>query len=332
MRRPSSAANSSRSPPTFNAKLAEPIAKGQRVFSCGHSFHAGFAPLLDEIAKSAGFKDHAIAGKSGIGGSKVIQHWGGKDVQAALKAGTVDVLTTTPIYLPDPGIEKLAQLGVANNPNFRLAVMEFWLPFDNYEPRNYSNGPKGSPTEHVNPPTKVDHNAATGEGLRKIHKRYFEEMDAHIVAVNKKLGKQAVFVVPVGQAVIALREKIIAGKAPGLKSQADLFSDGLGHPRAALQVLMAYCHYAAIYRKSPVGLPVSRALARPKAPAKIADEITALNRLLQELAWDAVAHHPLSGVKVEVGQANQPPLKVFVFAGTSNLSSGILAELPDDLK
>jgi len=44
-------------------------------------------------------------------------------------------------------------------------------------------------------------------------------MDEHVVAVNKKLGKQVVFVVPVGQAVIALREKIVAGKAPGLKSQ-----------------------------------------------------------------------------------------------------------------
>ena len=31
--------------------------------------------------------------------------------------------------------------------------------------------------------------------------------------------------------------------------------------------------------------------------AKLGDQEEKLNRLLQELAWDAVTHHPLSGVK-----------------------------------
>jgi hypothetical protein len=53
--------------------------------------------------------------------------------------------------------------------------------------------------------------------------------------------------------------------------------------------MMGYCHYAVIYRKSPVGLPAPKAL-------KIQGDVNALNRLLQELAWDAVTHHPLSGV------------------------------------
>jgi hypothetical protein len=247
------------------------------------------------MAKSAGFEDSAIVGVSSIGGSKVIQHWGGKAVQAALTAGNVDVLMTTPIYLPDPGVEKFAQLGFDHNPDFRLTMMEFWLPFDQYEPRNYSNGPAGSPTEHLAPPKRVDHDAATGEGLRKIHERYFREMDELVGAVNQKLGKRVVFVVPVGQAVIALREKIIAGQVPGLKSQEDLFADSLGHPQAPLTIMMGYCHYAVIYRKSPVGLPVPRAL---KIPGDGKDLI-ALNRLLQALAWDAVTHHPLRGVQVD---------------------------------
>ena len=53
-------------------------------------------------------------------------------------------------------------------------------------------------------------------------------------------------------------------------------------------LLSAYCHYAVIYRRSPVGLPI---------PPKFSLKSEALNRLLQELAWDAVIHHPLSGVK-----------------------------------
>src|SRR5260221_9755127 len=95
-----------------------PITRGQRLFSTGHSFHFGFAPILDEMAKSAGFADNTIVGISSIGGSRVVQHWAGKAVQAALTAGTVDVLMTTPIYLPDPGIEQFAQLGFDHHPNF----------------------------------------------------------------------------------------------------------------------------------------------------------------------------------------------------------------------
>src|SRR5437667_3485939 len=61
-----------------------PITRGQRIFSTGHSFHSGFAPILDEMARSGGFADNTIVGISSIGGSRVVQHWTGKPVQAAL--------------------------------------------------------------------------------------------------------------------------------------------------------------------------------------------------------------------------------------------------------
>lgn len=270
---------------------AGPIAKGQRIFFCGHSFHFQVPTMLDEMAKTAGVADQVTAGKSMIGGSKVIRHWEVKDesneAKKALQAGAVDVLTMTPIYLPDDGIEKFAQLGLEHNPNFRAIVQEFWLPFDQYEPRFYD-------PPRIPQPKQVDHNAATAEGLRKMHQRYFREMDEHISALNRKLGKQTLFVAPVGQAVIALREKIIAGEAPGLKEQEDLFTDPLGHAKGPLWALVTYCHYAVIYRKSPVGLPIPQALAQQThIPAGDREK---LNRLLQELAWNAVTHHPLSGV------------------------------------
>lgn len=270
-----------------------PVVKGQRLFFCGHSYHFHVPAMLDEIGKSAGFKDQSIVGTSMLGGSKSIQHWNVKDAdnkaKAALKDGAVDVLTLTPIYLPDEGIEKFARLGLEHNPNIRVTVQEFWLPFDEYQPQYYD--PPKIPT-----PAKVDHNSASGEKLREIHTRYFEEMDALIAGINKKLGQQVVIAVPVGQAVIALREKIIAGSAPGLKSQEDLFTDPLGHPKPALQALVTYCHYAAIYRKSPAGLPAPSVLAQLKLPA---DTAAALNQLLQALAWDAVVKHALSGVQAQ---------------------------------
>ena len=219
-----------------------------------------------------------------------MQHWNLKDednkAKDALNSGTTDVLVLTPVYLPDEGIEKFAQLGLEKNPGIRVTVMEFWLPYDEYQP-HYYDAPK------IPHPDKVDHDAQTVAGLRTMHERYFREMDALVRDVNTKLGKPVVVVVPAGQAVIALRGKIIAGQAPGLKSQADLFTDPLGHPKPALQALIAYAHYAVIYRKSPVGLPVPAVLASLKLSAA---DAAALNRLLQELAWDAAMQHPLSGV------------------------------------
>src|SRR3989442_1576668 len=120
---------------------AAPITKGQHLFFCGHSFHFHVPAMLDEIAKGGGFNDQVIVGKSMIGGSKSLRHWEVKDeanqAKKALQAGAVDVLTLTPIYLPDDGIEKFAQLGLEHNSNIRVTVHEFWLPLDEYEPDYY---------------------------------------------------------------------------------------------------------------------------------------------------------------------------------------------------
>ncbi len=126
-----------------------------------------------------------------------------------------------------------------------------------------------------------------------MHAEYFKSMDEQVVALNQKHDKQVVYVVPVGQAVIELRERIAAGKVPGLTKQTDLFTDAIGHATPPLQALVAYCHYAVIYRRSPLGLSLPAVLKNANNPSW--DE--SLNQLLQELAWDAVVHHPLSGVK-----------------------------------
>jgi hypothetical protein len=264
--------------------LAEPITKGQRVFTCGHSFHVWVPGILADLCRGAQIKDHVQIGLSSIGGSQVISHWKIADdknkAKEALKSGKVDVLTLSPIFLPDAGIESFTKLALENNKDIRIVVQPIWLRWDIYEPTTKR-------------PNKVDHNAITGPELRKRHEVYFMEMDAYIRELNKKQGKTVLFVVPAAQAVIALREKIIAGKAPGLKTQEDLFTDELGHGKPPLQALVAYCNYAVIYRRSPVGLPVPNVLKQ----AKLGNDEEKLNRLLQELAWEAVVQHPLSGLQ-----------------------------------
>jgi hypothetical protein len=199
------------------------------------------------------------------------------EARETLKSGKVDVFTMAPIFLPDDGIDNFVKLAVESNPKIRIFVQEFWLPWDHFDPAFKA------------PKDKVDHNAPTAESLRKMHNAYFKTMDEHVAELNKKYNTNAIHIAPVGQAVVKLRERIIAGDAPGLKEQNDLFSDAIGHAKAPLQALVAYVWYGVIYGKSPVGLPAPGFLANAPEGAK-------LNRMLQEIAWDAVTSHPLSGV------------------------------------
>jgi hypothetical protein len=263
---------------------AAPGGEGLRVFTCGHSFHVWVVGILADLAEKAGIKNHRVAGVSSIGGSRVIQHWDVPDeknaAKRALAAGEVDVLTLSPIWLPDAGIENFARLAVAHNPRVRLTVQEFWLPNDTFHP-----------VYPLETRKQVDHNAATIPELTKQNDLYRASIEDHVRELNQRLQTAALVVVPVGEAAIALREKIIARQARPLKVQWSLFTDDWGHPAPPLKVLAAYCHFAVIYRRSPVGLPLPLELEQNRQYAT-----PALNRLLQELAWNAVVENPLSGV------------------------------------
>jgi hypothetical protein len=114
-------------------------------------------------------------------------------------------------------------------------------------------------------------------------------IEGHVKELNQRIQGANIVVVPSGEAVIALREKVIKGEAPDIRSQNELFTDALGHPGPQIRVLSAYCHFSVIYRRSPVGLPVVSQLT--KLP-----EAEKLNRMLQQIAWKAVTGHPMSGV------------------------------------
>lgn len=267
------------------SKLAAPITKGERVFTCGHSFHVWVPGIVADLCKKADIPNHTQVGLSSIGGSRIIQHWD-KDVnpaKEALKTGKVDVLTLSPIFLPDVGIDNFVKLAVENNKDIRIIVQPIWLRADIYEPT-------------MKRPAVVDHNAITIDELKKRHAEHFTKMDAHIRELNKGLGRTVLYIAPAPHAVIALREKIVAGQAPGLSKQSDLFTDATGHGTPALKALVGYCNFATIYRRNPIGLPVPEILKSAKLSA---DNEEKLNRLLQELAWDAVVKHPLSGVALD---------------------------------
>jgi len=263
---------------------------GQHVFVCGHSFHVMMAAPLGKIAEAAGIEGHVQVGTLILGGSSVDQHWetpgDRSEVKAAFARGKVDVLTVSPNgrLIPDPGIEKFADLLVANNPEGRVLVQASWPAMDGHLNRDFKNADR----DEADP-------AQIRRRVEPINRKLARSVEVLNEKYREKPGRQVVFLVPAGEAVCVLRERVVAGKAPGIARQSELFKDDRGHCHAHIAVLVGYCHYAVIYRRSPVGLPVPEALKK----AGLGQDTDALNRVLQEVAWEAVTSEPLSGVPAE---------------------------------
>jgi hypothetical protein len=237
----------------------KPIEQGQHVLIVGNSFQVFCDSYLKYMAEAAGIKDHVRGGDP-------------------LAVAKVDVAAINPWFRdhdkPDKSLEDLTERGLKHNPNIRILAQASWLPYDD---------PIFPMSEKDR--EKTNWSARPIADVRSIHTPYLKNATDQVQAINKRHGKQVVFLVPTAQAVIVLREKVIAGQAAGLKSSDELFSDSIGHARPPVELLNAYCHFAVVYRRTPVGL----ALKGSK------DE--KMHRLLQEIAWDAVCKEPLSGVK-----------------------------------
>jgi len=256
---------------------------GLRVFVCAHSYMNFTATMLPPITAAAGLEQQD-AGRQMLGGSRVIQHWNLPDeknlAKAALLEGHVDVLLLSPhLQLPDEGIDNFTRLGLEKNPQLRVLVQASWPPHDGKRGRDFKNAQRDAVTaEEVREQRDYQRNG------------WLKKLEGQVDALNAAIGREVICVVPVSEAVFALRERVAAGQVPGVSKQSDLFKDDHGHPATVLSLLVTYCHFTAIHQRSPVGLPVPALLqGMPQAEE--------LNRLLQQLAWDAVSTYRLSGVK-----------------------------------
>jgi hypothetical protein len=249
---------------------------GLRVFYTGHSFHMFVPQRVEQLVKAAKIEGHKLAGTQGIGGSKVIQHWdledGKNKARPALESGQVDVFTMSPhLMVPDEGITKFAELGLKHNPNLRLLLQCSWYPFDGPEPDKRIRDNKQRDDAKIE-----DLQAAVDDWRKKL--------EAQVDDLNRQHGKKALFIVPVGDAVVKLRALVAAGNYPGVTKQSELFTDPIGHGGPHLQAICSYCNFAAIYRMDPSGLNLSG----------LTDE---QNAILQKIAWETVSAYPYAGVK-----------------------------------
>jgi hypothetical protein len=262
----------------FSAESAKPA--GLRVFYTGHSFHMFVPRNVEQLVKSAGIEGHRLVGTQGIGGSRVIQHWdleeGKNKAKPALASGGVDVFTMAAhVAIPDEGITRFVELGLKHNPEMRFLVQASWFPYDVPEPekRVRENAQRDQ--------ARLEELQAAVDGWRK-------KLEAQADDLNQQHGKRTVFIVPVGDAVVKLRGLVIDGKYPGRTKQSELFRDPIGHGHGDVQALASYCNFAAIYRRSPVGLKMN--------VEGVSDEQHAV---LQRIAWDKVKAYPYAGIAHE---------------------------------
>lgn len=265
---------------------------GPRVFVCAHSFMIFTGEQLPPMAEAAGIA-YRDAGTQMIGGSRTLQHWKVPDdrnlAKQALREGGVDVLLLSPhLLLPDEGIDNFTKLGLEKNPNLQVQVQASWPSRD---------GSLGPFKNQLRDTATVADLKAMRDGYETT---WLKSLEKQVNTLNAGVGRSAVRIVPVSQAVFALRERVAQGTVPGIAKQSDLFRDNLGHPQPPLAALVSYCHFAAVYGRSPVGLPVPATL-------KSLPDAEAMNRLLQELAWQAVISYPLSGVRVEPAAVEASP-------------------------
>jgi hypothetical protein len=263
--------------------------EGRRMFYCSHSLMWDTPDPVAELARAYGITNHVLVGNDRMGFSTTKQHWDRADAQnpskQALLTGKVDDFIMAPMELPDTGIDSFVKLGLLNNPNMRFFVQNNWTAF-NQDGQKQHQG--------LSIMGRVNWDATTVDQLKTLDTVYEKAFEEQVGSINKEVGHKVLFIIPTSQACTALRMKIAEKQFPGLDRQAQIFADNIGHPAPPLITLNAYVHFAAVYGRSPVGLPLPTVLKRANNPKW--DE--AFNKTLQELAWKTVLDYSeYDGVK-----------------------------------
>lgn len=248
-----------------NPSVAAERPAGLRVMFQGNSWF-GFVPGgVADLVKAAGIEGH-------------------EEVKAAkpndfgpVESGEVDVYAHgVHWWMEVPwshGVtaEKIVATGLKANPNFRAYYHAAWLVGD------------GRAKEIK---TTADYDDSKLAGVQAALDKTRKGVEATVDKLNEKFGKKVVFLVPVGDATVKLREMVLEGKYPGVTKQSELWNDAMPHAGPHVMALSGYCHFAAIYRTSPVGLKIARF-----------KELTdAQHAILQRIAWETVSKYPYAGV------------------------------------
>jgi hypothetical protein len=237
--------------------------KGLRILYSGDSWHRFMPDYMARLGTGAKIQGQSV-------------RWSGKPDEIAdlLEKGEIDVLSWgRPGWSSGQVTEFLRQnvveKGLKGNPKFRLYLQMAWVVHDGL----------GRPIQ-----TKDDYDASKIADVQAVIDRERVKVETLADELNQKHGRRVVFLVPLGDAATQLRSMILDGKFPGVTKQSAIFSDAMPHAGAIASELAAYCNYAAIYRKSPVGVQIKNGVPEEQRV------------ILQKLAWDTVSKYPYAGI------------------------------------
>jgi hypothetical protein len=290
-----SVVGSGSAPAAAGAAVAAPAADaaipdGQRLVYASHSLMWDIPDIVAEEAKTFGIKEHVVVGVQRNGFSTTAAMWQqGAQSKGWLQNGKADVFITSPMEMPDTGVDNYVEFGLQQNPKMRFFIQNNWAGFNmdgNLAGKMMGRGAKqwDQTTEEDLKTLNTTCEKSFDDQIKKINEKY---------KADEKIHREVAFIIPTSQGNTELRTLIIQKKFPGLDKQSDLFADQIGHPKPVLWTFNSYMHFACIYGKSPVGLAMPAVLKRANNPKFDED----FNKRLQELAWKTVIEHPLSGVK-----------------------------------
>jgi hypothetical protein len=131
----------------------------------------------------------------------------------------------------------------------------------------------------------------TGDYGTEESQDYFEQL---VQALREEYPEsdKPVLMVPCGDVLLELNERMHAGLVPGFTDIGEVYADGI-HFNEVGQYIVGCTYFATLHRESPLGLPYE---LYGIADADLAAEI-------QDAVWDIVSVHPLAGVRLP-GDAN----------------------------
>ena len=267
---------------------------GKRVYFVGHSFHMFVVRPLIYLAREAGVRGHWAEGWDMIGGSTPSQHWNrngdDNEPKQALRSGRVEVLTlATNVIVPEPAIDSFADLAVEHNPSVRVMVQHSWG--DQATGLIMRARHSGGAIDMTTVPSNESRDLVTAAQLASSRETTAAQVDVlrgQLRAIDERHGREVTSVVPVGDAVLRLRELVVAGDLPGVTRQSELFRDPLGHATQPTMDLVAYLWLGALYGVDPAGMTC----------LVDADDPTSADRhsVLQALAWRCLMDEPMARV------------------------------------
>jgi hypothetical protein len=134
-------------------------------------------------------------------------------------------------------------------------------------------------------------------------KDYFERV---VSGLRKAYEGKArlVLLVPVGDVLLELHERMKAGKVPGFSDIAEVYVDGI-HFNNIGSYVVGTTFYATLFREDPRGItaePYNEKLD-PKKDRLIDEKLAAA---IQDAVWSVVSNHPLSGVHTTEASKGSP--------------------------